>query len=203
MRLTDAQLRLFTDHIDIAHKIARRLGHDNKVYHNYDDCLSHLLFALYRCALLYDPDKGMSFKNYAWNRLKLAYIEFLRIPYRQRNPTGMVGIELDKYIGDEDTDKILAPKMRQGLHRPLPGHSRQSTIEKTSHTDTYEGLHVWDLLRNSPARDRFVLYYVLVLGFSHEEVGKMLNVSGGRAWQIYRRAIYRLFDPTVTESKRH
>jgi hypothetical protein len=139
----------------------------------------------------------MTFKSYAWNRLKLAYIEFLRVPYRSPSPTGGSVIVVDKYLGDDDTE---FGGQRHSLYRTLPGHTRISTIEKTSHTDTYEGLYWWDLLRHAEPRDRFIVYYTLVLGYNRTEVAEMLGISGSRAERLFTRALYRLFDPAVAEA---
>jgi RNA polymerase sigma factor FliA len=210
---------LIVDHLDMARRIATRIGRRVPADIREEDLVASAMIGLTEAADRFDASRGEPFVAFAEKRIRGAVLDELRkgdiMPRRMRQAARKVGQtvrELAAKLGREPEDTEVAAALGVSLEE------YQTELEGLTHVaavdlDTPETLdrlasdsaspeaaterrflieRVKKALGTLPQRDAMVMQLYYVEELSYSEIGKMLGVTESRVCQIHSRSMARL-----------
>ncbi len=212
--------RLILEHVDMARRIALRVGRRVPDSVASDDLVAAALVGLTEAAERFDEARGQPFVAFAEKRIRGAVLDELRrgdlMSRRARNQSRKVGQAirtLATRLGREPEDAEVAAELGvdlahyveelEGLTHvtsvPLEGVLADSLAEDGDRADPAQGAARRELtgrltaaLRTLPERDALVLSLYYVEELSYAEIGRILGVTESRVCQLHARSMARL-----------
>lgn len=212
----DDRDRLITEHIDMARRIAQRIGRRVPDWIRHEDLIAAALLGLADAADRFDAARGGPFVAFAEPRIRGAVLDELRrgdiMPRRVRATARRVGEamrEVERKIGREPEDEEVARELgvsvevyRGELEQlthvrliELPALDEgeaptPSPDDEAARAELRAGLE--RALATLPERDRLLLALYYLEELSYSEIGHVLGVSESRICQLHGRAVARL-----------
>jgi RNA polymerase sigma factor for flagellar operon FliA len=216
-----ARDRLIAEHVDMARRIAQRVGRRVPGHLREEDLVSAAMIGLAEAADRYDASRGEPFIGFAEKRVRGAVLDELRrgdiLPRRVRTDARKVGktiARLEQSLGRAPTDEEVAEAMGVTLEvyrESLESLTTVSFVEfdqvaidnsgPGANDNEYpvaqlERRELVSRLREAMGalqeRDAQVLSLYYVEELSYAEVAEVLGVSESRVCQLHARALARL-----------
>jgi RNA polymerase sigma factor for flagellar operon FliA len=211
--------RLIVEHLDMARRIAQRVGRRVPSDIREEDLVSSAMIGLTEAADRFDDSRGEPFVAFAEKRIRGAVLDELRkgdiMPRRMRQAARKVGQtvrELSAKLGREPEDEEVARALGVSLEEyltDLEGLTHVSavdldtaqTADKMASNDAGPDAaterrflveRVQKALKTLPERDAIVMSLYYLEELSYAEIGKMIGVTESRVCQIHSRCISRL-----------
>lgn len=214
----DAREKLILAHVDMARRIAVRVGRRVPDSVREDDLVAAAMLGLAEAADRFDETRGQPFVAFAEKRIRGAVLDELRrgdlMSRRARARSRAVGAtiqQLERTLGrsPEDTEVAAALGVTVDAYREeLEGLAHVGcvplddlTIERLAdagdgpRTAAERGQLAGQLagaLRALPERDALILNLYYVEELSYAEIGRLLGVTESRVCQLHSRSLARL-----------
>lgn len=149
-----------------------------------EDLISEAVMALHKCRGAWDPEKGGSFRTFAWSRIRSAVGAYHRDNCRTLNVfSGREGREA--YSNSELRHSAHLPTA--SLHKVIPG-TDGLRLEDTIEADTGDDLnmargmlHEWAASQDERTRQ---ILGAISEGYNMREIGDQLGISRERVRQL-------------------
>jgi RNA polymerase sigma factor for flagellar operon FliA len=213
-----ARDRLIAEHVDMARRIAVRVGRRVPSWLREDDLVGAAMIGLAEAAERFDPSFGQPFVGFAEKRIRGAVLDELRrgdlMPRRVRATARKVGEtirRLEQALGRPPEDEEIARALG------VPVEEYRDEMELLTHVTCVDldslgevgpandnagpaadaerrqlVNHLRAALDSLPERDATLLSLYYVEELSYSEVGEVLGVSESRVCQLHSRALARL-----------
>jgi RNA polymerase sigma factor for flagellar operon FliA len=212
--------QLIADHIDMARRIAGRVGRRVPDWIREDDLVGAAMIGLTEAADRFDASQGLPFVAFAERRIRGAVLDELRrgdpMPRRKRADARKLGktiAQLEGKLGRPPEDAEIADAMGVGIDQyreELEGLTQVSFVDfdelgdgnlapandnswpsaATEKKQLAQRLH--SAMETLPERDALVLSLYYVEELSYLEIAEVLSVSESRVCQLHARALARL-----------
>jgi RNA polymerase sigma factor for flagellar operon FliA len=216
---TPERERLIVEHLDMARRIAMRVGRRVPADIREEDLIAAAMIGLTEAADRYDGSRGEPFVAFAEKRIRGAVLDELRkgdiMPRRMRAAARKVGQtvrELSAKLGREPEDEEIAKALGvtveeyltdlEGLTHvsavdldSVQSEERFQSEEASPEASTARKIlveRVQAALQTLPKRDAIVMSLYYVEELSYAEIGKMIGVTESRVCQIHSRCLARL-----------
>ncbi len=213
--------RLIAEHIDMARRIAIRVGRRIPPWLQEDDLIAAAMIGLAEAADRYDDTRGEPFVAFAEKRIRGAVLDELRrgdlLPRRMRTTARKVGEtlrRLEHQLGrppeDEETAAAMGVSIEE-FREEMEMLTHVSFVDIDNTSDGESGMtspiaqspaviaerselvgRLQECLHKLPERDALVLSLYYVEEFGYAEIGEVLGVSESRVCQLHSRALARL-----------
>jgi RNA polymerase sigma factor FliA len=222
---------LINAHIDMARRIALRVGRRLPEWLTQDDIIAAAMVGLSEAAARYSESRGESFVAFAEKRIRGAVFDELRrgdiLPRRIRTMARRVGAimrELEHRLGRSPEDEEMALALdvsieeyqeRLGILSHISIVSLEPNIEQAHDPiDTRNIIEeiteknillqkVKVSLQRLQLRDATILSLYYMEELSYVEIGSILGVSESRVCQLHARALTRLRAELETKKEQH
>lgn len=221
--------RRIAEHIDLARRIALRVGRRVPDWLSQEDLVAAAMIGLAEAADRYDDSRGEPFVAFAERRIRGAVLDELRrgdlMPRRMRTTARRIGTtirELEQRLGrpaeDEEIAKALDVPIEQYRDElEMLTHVRlvELDVDDTSGAGAAESPsnpaamveraelieRLRECLGRLNERDAQVLSLYYVEEFAYAEIAEVLGVSESRVCQLHARALMRLRTEFETATK--
>ena len=213
--------RLIAEHVDMAQRIAARIGRRVPAWLRDDDLVGAALIGLTEAAGRYDLDGPIPFVAFAERRIRGAVLDELRrgdiMPRRVRQDARNIGrviAKLEQKLGGAPSDEQIAAALGVSLDEY---HDELEVLTQVSFVDWDEigldqhlgrandnggaaaelerrqlGQALQQAVGELPERDAQILSLYYVEELTYAEVAEVLGVSESRVCQLHARALARL-----------